>query len=182
MRFMKKQMWFVLAAIALVLLVTPASHAQLNSGPSTVALNATLGESLTLAVSPTSVTFALSPSGTSNGNSPVSITTTWVLGSSRTSLNVYAYFSSTTALSDSLGHNIPTTNFNGSVNGGGYASFTGSTGPFGANAVTVYSLSSLTGVFNSSHSDNLGLQINTTGLGLPAGTYTGTLNVQAQVI
>ena len=35
---------------------------------------------------------------------------------------------------------------------------------------------------NSSESDTLDLSIDTTGQGLPAGTYTGTLFVQAQVI
>jgi hypothetical protein len=35
---------------------------------------------------------------------------------------------------------------------------------------------------NSSHSDTLNLNINTTGLALPAGTYTGTLHIQAQAL
>jgi hypothetical protein len=38
------------------------------------------------------------------------------------------------------------------------------------------------GTFNSTHSDSVALQINTTGLALPAGTYTGTLTIQAQAI
>ncbi len=58
------------AAIALVMFVTPASQAQaINSGPTAVALTATLAESLTLTVAPTAVTFTLVPSGTANGNS-----------------------------------------------------------------------------------------------------------------
>jgi hypothetical protein len=183
MHAVKKQMWFLLAAMALILMITPASHAQLNSGPSTVALNATLGESLTLSVSPTTVSFALVPSGTANGNSPVSITTTWVLGPGRTALNVYAYFTSTSALTNTNGDIIPTTSFNGSINGGAYSSFTGGSGPFGTQSKVVYAHGAFSaGQFNSNHTDTLGLQIDTTGLSLPAGAYTGTLNIQAQAI
>jgi hypothetical protein len=176
-----KQMWFVLGAIAMILMVTPASHAQLNSGASTVALNANLGESLTLSVSVASVNFTLIPSGTANGSTPVGITTTWVLSSGHAGLDVYAYFSSGTALTDGT-NNIPTSSFNGSVNAGAYSAFTGGLGPFGANSMHIYSLDLTSGPLNSSHVDSLGLQIDTTGLNLPASTYTGTLNVQAQVI
>jgi hypothetical protein len=35
---------------------------------------------------------------------------------------------------------------------------------------------------NGASSDTLDLRINTAGLGLPAGTYTGVLNIQAQAI
>jgi hypothetical protein len=38
------------------------------------------------------------------------------------------------------------------------------------------------GTFNGSHTDNIALQIDSTGLNLPAGAYTGTLNIQAQAI
>jgi hypothetical protein len=184
MRGMQKQMWFVAAAIALVMFVTPASKAQaINSGPTTVALNATLAESLTLTVAPTAVTFTLVPSGTANGNAPVSITTTWVLGTGRTSLITYAYFTSTTALTDAGTDIIPTSKFNGSINGSAYSAFTGGAGPFGVNSKQIYSHGAFSAVqFNGNHTDTLGLQIDTTGLNLPAGAYSGTLNIQAQAI
>jgi hypothetical protein len=35
---------------------------------------------------------------------------------------------------------------------------------------------------NSSRNDTVDLRIDTTGLGLPASTYTGVLNIQAQAI
>jgi len=183
MRIMKKQMWFTMAAIALAMLVTPASKAQaINSGASTVALNATLAESLTLTVSPATVTFTLLPTGTANGNSVVTIVTAYVLGTTRTSLITTAYFTSANALTNGT-VNIPTTNFNGSVNGGAYSSFTGGAGPWGVNSKVVYTHPAFgVGTFNGSHSDTLGLQIDTTGLNLPAGAYAGTLNVQAQAI
>jgi predicted aspartyl protease len=103
---MKKQMIFALAAFAIVMFITPASKAQaINSGPTTVALNATLAESLTLSVAPTTVTFTLLPTGTANGSAPVVVTTTWVMGTTRNSLITYAYFTSATALTGPA--NIP---------------------------------------------------------------------------
>ncbi len=174
-----------LAAIALATFVSPAARAQLNSGPSTVALSATLMESLTLAVSPGTVNFTLVPNGTANGNSAVSITTTWVLARTRTSVSVYAYFTSTTALTDggTPANTVATSKFNGNINGAVYSAFTGGSSPWGANSLLVYTQSlGGAGTFNSSHTDTLGLQVDTTGLSLPAGTYTGTLNIQAQAI
>lgn len=183
MRALRK-IWIGFGALGMALMLSSASHAQaLNSGPSTVTLNATLAESLTLGVSPNNVTFTLVPSGTANGNSAVTITTSWVLAPTRASVNVYAYFTSTTALADTNGDIIPTSSFNGSVNGGTYSAFTGGTGPFGANSKTIYTRAPIgAGNFNASHTDTLGLQISTSGLNLPAGTYTGILNIQAQAI
>ena len=179
-----RNIWIGFSVLAMSLMLSSVGRAQaLNSGPTTVALNATLAESLTLAVAPTTVSFTLVPSGTANGNSPVTITTTWVLGTARTSLNVYAYFTSTTALTDAGTDIIPTSKFNGSINGGAFSSFTGGTGPFGVNSKVVFSrVIGGAGTFNASHADTLGLQIDTTGLNLPAGSYTGTLNIQAQAI
>ena len=98
-------------------------------------------------------------------------------------MKVYAYFSSASALTDGAGDNIPTSSVLGSINAGAYASFTGGTGPFGVNSLQVFSQTvGAAGTFNASHSDNVALQINTTGLGLPAATYTGTLNIQAQAL
>ncbi len=177
--------WFGLAAIALVIFAPAAARAQLNSGPSTVSLSATLSESLTLSVAPNSVNFTLVPNGTANGNSAVSITTTWVLARTRTTVSVYAYFISTTALTDggTPANTVATSKFNGSVNGGAYSAFIGGSSPWGANSILVYTKTlGGAGTFNSSHADTLGLQVDTTGLSLPAGTYTGTLNIQAQAI
>jgi hypothetical protein len=185
MRFIKKQTWFGMAAVALSLMYTPASKAQLNSGASTVALTATLAESLTVTVPTAAVTFPLAPTGTTNGSTPVSITTTWALAGTRTSLSLYAWFASTTALKDAGTDIIPTSKFNGSINAGAYSAFTGGTAPAafgGANSKTIFTTSPLTGAFGGTRTDSLGLQIDTTGLALPATTYTGTLNIQAQAI
>lgn len=179
-----KKAWFALGALGLTLTLSQVSNAQaFNSNNATVNLNAVMAESLTVSASPATVNFTLAASGTANGSAPVAITTTWTLGKARTSMRVYAYFSSTTALTDGVGDNIPTSSVLGSVNSGSFGPFTGGTGPFGVNSVLVFSQTvGAAGTFNSTHSDNVALQINTTGLALPAATYTGTLNVQAQAL
>jgi hypothetical protein len=184
MSFSKKS-WLVLSAFFMAFVFVPASHAQLNSGASTVNLNAPLAESLTVSAGPATVNFALVPNGSANGSAPVSITTTWALAKTRTSVKLYAYFSSVNALNDGAGDNIPVANVTGSINGGAAAAFTGATPFGGATGMTVFTqaISALTGPFNSSHGpDTIGLTINTTGLSLPAATYTGVLNIQAQAI
>lgn len=186
MRGIKKQMWLVLAAIVMVMFVTPASRAQnLNSSAQPVALTATLAESLTVVLSNNTVNFPLVPSGTVNGSAAVGVTTTWALAGTRTSLNLYAFFASTTALKDAGTDVIPTANFYGSINGGAFSAFTGGTAPAlfgGANSKTIFTTAPLTGAFGGTRTDTLNFQINTTGLALPATSYTGTLNIQAQAI
>jgi hypothetical protein len=178
-----KKTRLILGALGLVLTMSQVSHAQLNSGASTVNLNAPLAESLTLAAGPATVNFALVPNGAAAGNVPVSITTTWALAKTRTSVKLYAYFSTTNALTDGAGDNIPAANVTGSVNGGAAAAFTGAT-PYTAFGITVFNqVIGAAGTFNSSHGpDTIALSINTTGLTLPAATYTGVLNVQAQAL
>lgn len=180
MRFQK--LWMVLGALALVGVMAAPSHAQVNSNNATVALNATLAESITVTAGPGTVTFTLAPTGTSAGSAPVSITTAWSLASTRTGISLYAYFSSGNALTDGAGHNIPTTNVSGSVNGGATSAFTAAT-PFAANGKTVFSQAVGAGTFSGSRGpDTIDLSITTTGLGLPSGSYTGTLNIQAQAL
>ncbi len=172
----------VLGILAALAVLTPAAQAQIVSNQATVNLNAVLGESLTVAAGPGTVNFALVAAGVSNGSSPVAITTSWTLGPARTQVNLYAYFLSAVALTDGGGNNIPSTNVRGSVNGGAFGAFTGGAGPFGANSIQVFSQAIGALNRNSSRGDSVDLQIDTTGLGLPAGTYTGVLNIQAQAI
>ena len=71
----------------------------------------------------------------------------------------------------------------GSVNGAAAAAFTSAT-PFGANGMTVFTQAiGGAGTFNSTHGpDTIAMTIDTTGLALPAATYTGVLNIQAQAL
>ncbi len=170
-----------LAVLALALAFAPAAFAQLNSNQATVNLNATLGETLTVAAGPGTVNFALPASGIANGSAPVAITTSWALSGSRTSVRLYAYFSSAVALTDGT-NNIPTSNVLGSVNGGAFGAFTGGAGPFGTESIQVFNQAITNANRNAARADNVDLRINTTGLGLPASTYTGVLNIQAQAL
>lgn len=179
MRF--RNLWMTLGALALVFVFAPASNAQLNSNVATVNLNAVLGETLTVSAGPATVNFTLVPNGVALGSAPVAITTTWALDPARTDVNLYAYFSSGNALTDGAGNNIPTANVDGSVNSGPAGPFTSAT-PFGANGMTVFTQALVPATLNSSRNDTIDLSIDTSGLGLPSATYTGTLNIQAQAL
>jgi hypothetical protein len=166
----------------LALAMVPRTYAQaLNSGTANVNLNAVMNETLTVTATPGTVNFNLVPNGPVSGNSPVSITTQWALAGTRTSVALWAYFSNTTALTNGTGSNIPNTSVSGNPNGAGLSPFT-ATNPFNSANTGVqifnYAITSAAGL-NVTRTDSLALQIDTTGLGLPAGTYTGVLNIQA---
>lgn len=178
-----KNLLIALGMLGLLLVAAPAAQAQINSNVVTVNLNATLNESITVSAAPGLVNFALVGSGVSNGSNQISIDTAWSLATTRTNVSVHAYFSNVAAaLTDGAGNNIPSANVSGSVNGGGFSPFTGASPFSGASAVTVANQAVGAGTFNSSRNDTLDLRIDTTGLGLPAATYTGVLNIQAQAI
>jgi hypothetical protein len=174
----------VLGIVALAFLLAGApARAQVNSFVGSVNLNATLTTSLTVNASPGLVNFALVPSGTATGSAVVNVTTAWTLKPSVGAVTTYAYFTAAaTALTDGSGDNIPSANVSGSVNGGAFGAFTGAS-PFGAGtSVTLSSTRILGNNRTGSHTDTLNLRINTAGLSLPAGTYTGVLNIEAQAL
>ena len=183
---MRKLLWCPVIAIVM-LLSGPAAHAQLNSATTSVSLSATLAESLSVTASPSTVSFTLLPSGTATGNASVSIVTTWVLKTTRTTVKTYAYFANaTSALTDggTPANLIASSDVYGSINSGTNTAFTGASPFAAASSLTVFSLTIASGNANrnSSHTDTLGLTIDTTGDNLPAATYTGTLIIQAQAI
>jgi hypothetical protein len=159
------------------------AEAQVNSNSATVNLTATLPESLTISATPASVNFTLASSGTAAGSSQISITTAWALLATRSSLTLYAFASSSTAaLTDGSGDNIPAANLTGSPNGGAFSAFTGNS-PFGTGtSLTIFTQAITTGNLNATRTDTLNLSINTTGLSLPVGTYTGVLTIRAQAL
>jgi len=64
-----------------------ASAQALNSGAQTIALNANLTESLTVALSASAVNFTLAAgSATNAGSTNITATTTWALKASRTAV------------------------------------------------------------------------------------------------
>ena len=163
------------------------SEAQvLNSGASTITLQAVLNDSLTVSLSSSAVNFTLTPGSASNpGSTGITATTAWALKPSVGSVKVYAFFaSSTTALTDGAGDNIPSADFEVSNNAGPFTALT-TTVPFGgANAGLMLSNTKILGNNRSgSHTDLMNFNINLTTLpSLPAATYTGTLTIQAQAL
>ena len=180
----------LIPVLALVTLAIPAALCQLDSNTASVALKATLGESLTVAATPSTVAIPLVSGGTAAGTSPVAITTTWVLSASRTAVTLVGYFSSATvALTNgaTTPANIPASEVLGQVTTGTPTAFTAftQTAPLGAAGagLTLFT-QGLTGTNRTANrTDNLNLEINLASQPqLPAGTYTGTLNIQAQAL
>ena len=176
--------------LAVALISSTAAAAPANSNAANVQFNATLNESLTVTVnSGSTVNFTLAPNLNSNpGSTTSSVTTAWVLKPGRTNIAVWAYFSSAAAaLNPTTAGNtatIPSSAIGVQVNGaGGFNSCT-TVSPFNAAASGVLiGNTSITGNTNtnSSRTDTLAYNIDTTVVPqLPADTYTGVLNIQAQ--
>lgn len=176
-------------AMVMIFAVSMAS-AQLNSTAQTIALNATLSESLTVSLSANSVNFTLAAgSNTNPGSTGVTATTKWALATGRSSVSVYAYFaSSAAALTDGAGDNIPSSAFTIADNGGGATALTNSVAFGGSNAglrLANVALSAVSNNFSGSRTDAMVFNIDLSGgtlPSLPAATYTGTLNIQAQAL
>lgn len=180
---------FAVVAVLVLGFASVASAQVINSGAQIINLNAKLQESLTLTLSGNAVNFTLAPgSATNAGSTTITATTKWVLQPSRTAVNVYAYFGSTSALTDGAGDIIPTSAFSLSDNGGAAAALTSSAANaagFGASgAGALVSSTTINGTNkNSSSTDVMAFNIDLSAgtlPQLPAGTYTGTLNIQAQ--
>lgn len=172
--------WGLIAAF--VFLAAPA-HAQSNSSVLGVNLTAVLDNRLTVVASPGLVNFTLLPNGISNGSTPVTVQTIWQLPQLLGIVTTYAYFSSApAALSNGAGAQIPSSNVSASINGGAFQAFTANS-PFAAGSSIMVHRTFII-FFNRSgtNSDTLNLRINTTGLGLPQGFYSGVMNVQAVAI
>jgi hypothetical protein len=175
----------MLAAALFAALSSLAGAQALNSGPQQIALNATLSESLTVSLSANSVNFTLAAGSASNpGSANITATTSWVLAGGRNTLRLYAYFTSAAAALSSGGNNIPSSAFFISDNGGASAALTNTVAFGGANAgLQLASVAITNANRSSSRNDVMAFNINLTGgtlPQLPASTYTGTLNIQAQ--
>ena len=173
----------LLSFTAILVLIPSTASAQLKSNTASVNLSAALNSSVTITAAPGLVNFALLRSGVSTGSAPVSITTSWTVPFLFGNVNEYAYFTtSAAALTDGAGDNIPSASVAGSFNGGAFTAFTG-TSPFAAgSSMTLFDQFIFIFNFVGTRTDSLNLRINTTGLNLPAGTYTGLLHIQAQAL
>ena len=179
------------AIVSAALIPATGFAANLNSNAPTVALNGTLGESLTVSATVATVNFTLVPGSTVNGSAAIPITTTWILLPSRTSVQLYGFFaSSAAALTDgySAPDNIPSSAVLGQVPTGTpttYTAFSQTAAGFGAASASLSLFTQAIALashnFVGTRTDNLSLEIVTPAT-LPAGTYTGTLTLQAQAI
>jgi len=179
-------LWIVVIAVFVLGITSLASAQALNSGAQPIALNAQLAESLTVNLSANAVNFTLTAgSATNAGSTNITATTAWVLKPGRTQVTVDAYFASAAAaLTDGAGDNIPSSAFFISDNGGASAALV-NTVAFGAanGGLRLATVPIVAGNRNSTRNDQMAFNINLTGgtlPQLPAATYTGTLNIQAQ--
>ena len=172
--------WTIIALATIV-----GSSAQvLNSVTKPIALQAVLTDSVTVQLSANAVDFNLTAGNANNpGNTSITAKTIWTVTPLIGFVRTYAYFSnSTAALTDGAGNNIPSADFQISDNGGAYQPLT-NTVPFGGANAGLRLSSTLVFINNrtSSHTDVMSFNINLSSLpNLPANTYTGTLNIQAQ--
>ncbi len=174
----------VFLTIVLAVVTVPAA-AQLSSNTGTVTINANLPEALTVNLANTTVTIPLTQNTAINQSSSpaagTSITTAWVLSPARTAVKVFVYAATANPLSNGT-DTIPATAISVSNNGQGgtYNALAAGT-PFGT-GLQIGGATNVTGANrNANRTDTIFFQIDTTfNPQLSTGTYTGTLNVQAQ--
>lgn len=189
MRFVQR---IYVASMALIFmgLSVPASRAQaINSNIGNVTINATLTESITVTInSGAAVTIPILPNTAVNGTATTTgVTTAWTLKPGRTSLTVWAYFSSATAalVHQTAGNttDIPSSGVQISYNSGAFNALT-VVSPFNAAAsgLQIGPSIGITGANkHGNRTDTLGYNIDTTVVPqLQADTYVGTLNIEAQ--
>jgi hypothetical protein len=135
-----------------------------------------------VSAAPGMVTFRLAPTGIAPGSSPVDITTQWRLRRGNT-LTLYAYFTTPrAALSGGGAGNIPSSSVFGTDASGRLLPFTGS-GPFSTGgSLTIFQQRIRGRNRRGQRTDAMRLQINTTGLGLGPGNYSGILVIHAEAL
>jgi hypothetical protein len=167
----RREWWLCFLLLAGVALAYPA-HAQRGPQPSLLAVN----------VTPRQVNFVLLRSGISDGSSPLTITTVWHFprgGGSEVS--VWAYFANPASALASGTSAIPSSRVLGRVQGQSFVPFTAS-GPFSPGGSLLIFTAPVRNTSRNTRTDALDLQIDTTGLNLLPGTYTGTLRIQISAL
>jgi hypothetical protein len=186
MKFATKNTARVAMIVMIIAAASTLASAQLNSTPAqTITLNATLAESLTVSLSGNTVNFTLtSGSATNAGSTNITATTAWVLASGRTAVTVNAYFASAAAALSGGGNNIPSSAFKIADNGGASTALVNTVPNGGALAGLQLASVAITNANRvANRTDAMAFNIDLSGgtlPTLPAATYTGTLNIQAQ--
>jgi hypothetical protein len=180
----------LIGGMALSAAISPPSQAQ------TVFLNATVLESLNVTVTGgATVNFTLLPNTAANvGSTTSTIRTAWVLRRGRTQVSVWAWVpNGAAALTNGAGGNIPASAVSavaagsGSVGGALNTVTSGGAGvpafvrPAAATGVQIGQIRIRRRNRTSNTTTTLTWNISTTGVPqLPAATYTGTVNIQAE--
>jgi hypothetical protein len=175
-----------LVFLGLMVAFASASFAATNSNAATVNLTAAVGSSITLSVTSPIDFGTVTPGNAANpASSTATVTASWNLAPSHTALKFYAYFSTAQAMSDGAGSNIPFAAFE--IKGGDLGTTltpVSQTGPFSAgNSSLLFKTVAISGANKNTSGDTtaLNFNLNLTSLStLAAGSYTGTLNIQAQ--
>jgi hypothetical protein len=187
--------------LAVLLFVAIPTRAQLTSNQANVNLSMTISESVTLSATPANISFTYSPSGggTATASGPITVVTTANLASGHTVLMVFGWLSSTTAALAGPS-NIPSsevfanTTGNGIYAGGGTVPCTGESENAGAVGVDGSQCGSIGGVQDILDGNrtisaggvftlNDSVTLSLANLGpLAAGSYSGTINFQAEVL
>ena len=187
----------LIGGIALSAAISAPLKAQKNSNGGTVVLNARATESLSVIVTGGPIVdFTLRPNTAANaGSTTTTIQTSWVLQFGRTALSLWAWVpNGAAALTDGAGDNIPASAVTATAAGSGSAGGALNTSTSGGAGVPAFvTPAAATGVqigqvrfflfFNltGNTTTTLTWNINTTGVPqLPAGNYTGIVNIQAQ--
>lgn len=185
---------FICAALVALFCAAPYSaFGQYHSNTPGVTANGTLPESITVSSSLSTLDITLTPF-TTTASASITITTDWVLQATRTNVELDAYFASASQALANGSYYIPTSKIYGNVttleSGGPSANApftqTAAYGPAGAGLVLFSE--PITAGTNSENVDSTTLALkvdlsnSTLYKTLPAGTYTGTLTIEAKAI
>lgn len=141
---------------------------------------------ITISATPSQVAFQLVGAGASNGSSGISISTSATGLTLLSSASLYAYFSSSNALTDSNGDNIPASDVFGLCSTGTPTTYTAFTqmSPFNgsSSSLLIWHTANLVSL-TSGRTDVLQLKIDLTSIPqLPAARYSGSLILQVQAL
>lgn len=183
---MKKNLTMMLVLLSTMLAVPFAAAAQQHSNIANTTITMNVGESITIIPPTQAVTLNYTSGATSTPPQTFQITTLWQLASTHTLLDVNWWFaSSTSALSNGAGGNIPSSEVFSNINGSAYSGCTAAADPLVPGAVSGstcnvgLSIHLSASNYASQETDTIGLEMQGLPLTLAAGTYTGTLNIQA---
>lgn len=182
MKIKMKILAVIFCAVALILGpgMAQAQAAQVNSNVATISLSYNVAEQITVSASVGSLTFT----GATPTTPSFTVTTTWQLAAGHTRIDQNLYFSNPAqAMTDGIGDYITSTQVWANIGGAGYsacnkpptADIVGETTGGVCNVGWGTNTPATTGTNTSTYS----LQLQGLGTSLPAGAYTGTLNIAA---